>query len=1084
MAVNLDAERPRFSGAPESWRAWLLTERSRRPRADQRQIDAELAALPAPRTHDEVPFVAVARFGEDARILRMCASWALEVPHPVDAGLREQVDEWLRAALGLEALPPFSLACSGPGRATSWDGDSCGLAAVGAVVSLLARWPVRAGRVISGALGPRGLVADVGEGARKRARVEEQWPGAELRCWEAGAPLPRVGADALDEVLEPGWRAALDEHRPRHAARVSLRLPRRPLRLGALRLLAPLSATPDGGAWRALHDDGGEVAVEVRRAGRVAEAALRATATRLAAARDPRLLPVYATGRVSADAAAPDEGLVEGDVWWATALPVGSLADRVLPWDELRVVLADVLGALASARAVGEGHGAGDPARVLLRDGGGAWLSDLEGGPTAPDLAPVARLAATSLDGPAPPGWTAWLASLTEAADTPWAARARLLALPPGTASPERALLPAPAWADAALRALPFVGREDERRTLLAAVAEGRPALIVGPPGSGRGALARWVRQARAVLGEGPPVPLLDAPSTGPALVPCTSRVATCWPDLPRVDVGPLPEDELRGLGRAAGADEEDLARACERAEGWPGVLLALLADPAEVPGALRERWTAAARQAAARGGDGVERALRVAALLGREVPLDLWRAALAGLDAPPPPVDALEEAGLLVPAGEGRVRFPHAGMRALFGEDARASREHAALHDACAAALAGADTAADRAARAGHLRAAGHLGEAGRAFLDAALAWLDQSDYGRAAGALDEADACVRAVDLPAADPMRGALLGARLRVHFGFGRAMEAATAARALMEEARRHRWAELRAFACRHLGMVQARQRQDPTEHLRDALALAQRLGVPREEARARLHLGTWRRRMGDPAWAEDVRAAMALFQDAGDDHGQADCWLELAPPGGDEARRCALEALGGFQRAGNHFGLARTHTLLGELARSAQDRVEARRHHEQAARLLERIQSSRLAFALANLGTLDLDEGDWARARQRLEAALRAVGPAPSPDLAVLCAAGLLSAVAELGDPAAAPAWLERFEQAAAAPASGDQEAADRAFEAARRTARAGWPETASALARRAARWYEKLGLAEPAASARAFLDTLEEEHAP
>ena len=152
-------------------------------------------------------------------------------------------------------------------------------------------------------------------------------------------------------------------------------------RLGPFRLLQPIGKGSAGEVWLARHDSRGEaVAIKLMRPEKTGSELLNQSFYRevqvIAGLSHPHICGVLDYGQL------PDvetDSLLVGGAWIAMPFVPGGVlrAHRgVMPWGKLRVVVFQLLDALAHAHARGVVHRDVKPSNVLLSRSGGALLAD------------------------------------------------------------------------------------------------------------------------------------------------------------------------------------------------------------------------------------------------------------------------------------------------------------------------------------------------------------------------------------------------------------------------------------------------------------------------------------------------------------------------------------------------------------------------------------------------------------------------------------------------------------------------------------------------------------------------------------
>jgi len=514
-----------------------------------------------------------------------------------------------------------------------------------------------------------------------------------------------------------------------------------------------------------------------------------------------------------------------------------------------------------------------------------------------------------------------------------------------------------------------------------------------------------------------------------------------------RLPIGPLPPHEHEELVQSLLRLEGSLAmRVHERTGGNPLFAVQLVGDwisrgvlrvadtgfalgegeEARIPERIHGLWQArVARVLQGLGGD-AERALFVAAALGRDVANADWAAACTqlGLALPEALPDALQREHLVEPRKRG-MRFCHGMLCESLRQEAESTGAWAEVNGACAAMLQDAEEGRGRAQRIGrHLVEADRAGEALPWLLQGARERLETSDYRDAGALVDRGEAILGQLEVTEDDPRWGAWWIARIRVHIGLGRMEEAAHLAARAAETARRRRWEGVFSTALRYQAM--ALQRQGDLGLAETVLVRAQmeavRAGDAEEEARCLLHLSSVARALGDPTRAlETALDALERFVALAQPAGMADSLVEAGSARVElgrlaDAAKDLRGALDRFEEIGNQYGIARCHNALGDVLRDQGDLRRAQREYQLAQEILERVGSPQRIVPLLNHGLLWLKRGHLEEARAVFEVGLQIVERLQRRHLECYVQAGLLACLAG-GDEW--DAWDRKLEHTAA-----------------------------------------------------------------
>lgn len=335
-----------------------------------------------------------------------------------------------------------------------------------------------------------------------------------------------------------------------------------------------------------------------------------------------------------------------------------------------------------------------------------------------------------------------------------------------------------------------------------------------------------------------------------------------------------------------------------ELAEDHSGFVLKA-GERAPVPDNIHDLWLHRVEQTLAEHGRALRPTLELASALGQDVELDPWLAACeaAGLDVPYGLVGLLAERGL-ARQRPGGWRFSHGLLRESLERSARESGRWGALNGAVAKAL---EDGTDLPRRAGALREAGRIEEAGAAWLEAAREALRRERTDRAASFLARAERLLDDAELErsARAQIEAGLLGLEISAASGQPVDPERLLELRSLAEA---EGWDRLAAAAVRLQGTTAA----EPTSSeaiaaLREAVARSAEGGDRAGEAAATRALGDVLAEAEESEAAPaTLRRAAALYESVGDRIGHASTLEALADllermdqtPAADAARAMA------------------------------------------------------------------------------------------------------------------------------------------------------------------------------------------------
>ena len=467
--------------------------------------------------------------------------------------------------------------------------------------------------------------------------------------------------------------------------------------------------------------------------------------------------------------------------------------------------------------------------------------------------------------------------------------------------------------------------------------------------------------------------------------------------------VGPLPaESQPRFMEEVLGLEGDLAALVQTRTAGNPlfavqlvgewiqrGLLEASasgfqLRDGAEpsLPDSLSKVWTERVDTILASRPDADEVALGVAAVLGRYVRNNEWRAACGKLGVAPAGLSQfLEEQCLAQGDREGGWSFVHGMLHESLERRVRDRGAWRAYHAAVAETLS--QSTSRGPARAAPSRLGRHLLEAGRAevgachLIEGVRQHLRLGEFGQAqvtmsllARALDEAE-------LPAGDRLRGEAALLEVQLAREQGRIDAAQRSAEAALEIAEA---LDAQDLACRALtegALTSYRAGELDAVMIRSEAGerLARADGYPELAARC---LEVRGRALTDRGSLEEARAAYIraaqAYEKMNDRLGAASCglglgWVALTRGEFDEARRLIREALSECERLGGRVLAAVSFNMLGEVERMGGDLKAAERSYQEAIRRHRACGSiGKSAVVQLNLAIILIEREQYARAK--------------------------------------------------------------------------------------------------------------------
>ena len=417
---------------------------------------------------------------------------------------------------------------------------------------------------------------------------------------------------------------------------------------------------------------------------------------------------------------------------------------------------------------------------------------------------------------------------------------------------------------------------------------------------------------------------------------------------------------------------------------------------------------------------EAAERAMQVAALLGRQLRFDEWRGACAaaGLEPPQELLDLMAVRGLASVETDGW-SLVHGMLRDSLDRRAREQGVWKTLHGACASMLAREDrrgdgTVAERLAR--HLLAADRLEEALEPLLEAANQRLATSDFREAHRLFAMREGALAVLGVPEDTAPWAA----------GWVRRAETLAVQGELDEAA---------AFADRAAPIAERLARAEPGDPTLHATVLFLRGAIAQKRGELDGAI---------PLFKEARRLREALGDELGSGnclHGIAECeklrgeltaaaahyleacarfrasgsllWLSRSLTGladlkrreGDTAAalRCTHQALDYQRQLGNRHALGVTLNGLGDIARHGGDLEEAERRYREAAELMMELGSAETTLVRMNLGLVLVARREHLEARRIFEAARRALSDGGRETYVVYACAGLVPCFAGLAD---------------------------------------------------------------------------------
>ncbi len=506
-------------------------------------------------------------------------------------------------------------------------------------------------------------------------------------------------------------------------------------------------------------------------------------------------------------------------------------------------------------------------------------------------------------------------------------------------------------------------------------------------------------RRLQGLVGAGPVTRLTLGPLEAPAQRALAQAMLTLEPELvdrvvAQTQGNPLFTVQL--IGDLVGRGLLSVGpRGVRLREGVEAGELALASD-------LPSLWRARLARLCALRGEADERALELAAVLGREVDQSEWAAAceLAGVQASPELLGVLLDGAFATqrPGAPTRWSFVDAGLRQVVLE--RAGERLEGHHRICAQVVSGSGRVARHALAAGDFEAA--LGP----LLETIRARFTASDYDACERLLGQHAEALRASGRPASDPSWGQhfVLACRAARYQGdYDRASEQVALAK---DGLRRHGWPQVSAEIWLESGdLLKTRGlTKQGLEALERAASTATdpALAALARERRALALVSVSRLEDAEAGFAD----ADARYQALGDLAGVGRCALGRANAAVrqgelDRARELAAEATEAFSAVGALNSLGACANLRGEVARKAGDLETAEAAYAEALRTFAEIGSVNMVVVRGNLGLIRMERGRHAEAKGVLEEVLRTFEARGQWEQAAVAHAYLLACAAAL-----------------------------------------------------------------------------------
>ena len=385
--------------------------------------------------------------------------------------------------------------------------------------------------------------------------------------------------------------------------------------------------------------------------------------------------------------------------------------------------------------------------------------------------------------------------------------------------------------------------------------------------------------------------------------------------------------------------------------------------------------------------GDGPEAlalrdALEIAATFGADVNASAWREACraADVEVPPRTRATMLRSGLIMDSAAG-FRFSHGLLREALVQQAERAGRSQKWHRACARAIQMNDrhgTSGSWEHLAFHLIVAGESAEAIEPLLRSASA------SNRAPHLFDRCEGLLDEVGVPPVDRRRARLKLERAKWNHNVADYDASDALVSDVLSLSEHDTWADLRADAERiasHNDLARERF-EDARDHLQVAIDLYRELGDDAGLLKCQLTNGQVARRLGQLEDAERILEDVALRSaETGDERTQTAALRALGDlyrnaKKNTGAQRTYEQAIALAEKIGDDVRIAKAHNDYADLLRLRGDLTLAEEHYGYALAAFERIGSIRgHGIALANIGLLHADRGEWEQANEVLGAAI-------------------------------------------------------------------------------------------------------------
>ena len=378
------------------------------------------------------------------------------------------------------------------------------------------------------------------------------------------------------------------------------------------------------------------------------------------------------------------------------------------------------------------------------------------------------------------------------------------------------------------------------------------------------------------------------------------------------------------------------------------------------------------------------DRAIQLAALLGRVVATSEWAAVCADAQISPPDavVDQLARQGL-IRVDEGALAFTHELLRETVAKRATETGRHLEDHARCARVVAALYPSGypDRAERVGeHLLAAGQTEAALGPLLEAAHERFNRTEYAATHALLTRRDDAIAGLGLGHDDPRWRAGAARRMTTCLMEGQALRGLEVAEEVLDSGSELQDATT-GEALLTLGFVHCHHLQQPQEGIayqRRSVEVYEALGDHSSAGRGVFtQAGPWLRTGNLPRAQEATEEAMRHFEACGDTRGVMAVWLmrgmiQMAAGDPVQARAYFLN-VPPLCAGGQHpFDEARVQVNLGNAAITLGEVSAARAHYRECLRRSEALGIAWQALeARVGLVRCDLEEGLFEEARSIL-----------------------------------------------------------------------------------------------------------------